>query len=87
MARDIDRIIERLKTEIPGAHVVQLQVAHPGTDDDGLWFIDIPGRCERTQIESPDGACPFLIESDFSAERQQGHTVEEVVSKVKRLYV
>jgi hypothetical protein len=86
MARDIDQIIGRLKAEIPGVHVVQLQVAHPGADDDGLWFIEIEGRGEKAQIESSNGACPFLIESDFSAERYHGHTIEEVVSIVKRLY-
>jgi hypothetical protein len=86
MARDIDRIIERLKTEIPDVHVVQLQVSHPGADDDGLWFIEVPGRIEKVQVESSHGECPFLIESDFSAASSLGHTVEEVISTVKRLY-
>ena len=86
MPRDIDHIIERLKTEIPGVQVTQLQVAHPGADDDGLWFIRIPGRAEEVQIESSHGSCPFLIESDFSAERHHGHSVDEVVSTVRRLY-
>ena len=47
MARDIDQIIERLRTEIPGVHVAQLRVRRPEADDDGLWFIEIPGRAER----------------------------------------
>ena len=84
--RDIDHIIERLKTEIPGVQVTQLQVTHPGADDDGLWFIRIPSRAEEVQIESSQGSCPFLIESDFSDERFHGHTVDEVVSTVRRLY-
>jgi hypothetical protein len=41
---DIDHIIERLKAELPGVQITQLQVAHPGADDDGLWFIRMPGR-------------------------------------------
>jgi len=86
MARDIDRIIERLKAEIPGVHVVRLQVSHPGADDDGLWYIEVPGRAEKVQVESSNGECPFLIESGFGTERIQGHTVEEVISTVKRLY-
>lgn len=86
MPRDIDHIIERLKTEIPGVQVTQLQVTHPGADDDGLWFITIAGRAEEVQIESSHGSCPFLIESDFSDDRFHGHTVDEVVSKVRRLY-
>jgi hypothetical protein len=86
MARDIDRIIERLKAEIPDVHIVQLQVSHPGADDDGLWFIEVPGRAEKVQLESSNGECPFLIESDLSTASSQGHTVEEVISTVKRLY-
>jgi len=86
MSRDIDQIIERLRAEIPGVQVTQLQVTHPGADDDGLWFIKIPGRAGEVQIESPHGICPFLIESDFSDERLRGHSVDEVVSTVRRLY-
>jgi hypothetical protein len=86
MRRDIDHIIERLKAEIPGVQVTQLQVAHPGADDDGLWFIKIPGRTEEVQIESSYGSCPFIIESDFGSDVFHGHTVDEVVSTVRRLY-
>jgi len=85
MSRNIDHIIERLKTELPGVQVTQMQVAHPGADDDGLWFVRIPGQAEEVQIESPNGSCPFLIESDLGHERHHGPTVEEVVSTVRRL--
>lgn len=86
MPRDIDHIIEQLKTEIPGVQVTQVHVTHPSADDDGLWFIGIPGRAEKVQIESSHGSCPFLIESDFGAERLQGRSVDEVVSIVRRMY-
>ena len=86
MARDIDRIIERLKAVIPDVHIAQLQVSHPGADDDGLWFIEVPGRTDKVQVESSNGECPFLIESDLSARKSHGHTVEEVVSTVTQLY-
>ncbi len=86
MTRDIDQIIERLKAELPGVQATQLQISHPGADDDGLWFIKIPGRDGDVQIESSHGACPFLIESDFSHERFHGHTVDNVVSTIRRLY-
>jgi hypothetical protein len=85
MARDVDQIIERLKAEIPGVQVAQLQATHPG-DDDGLWFINVPGRSEEVQIESSYGCCPFLIESTSSDERFQGLTVDQVVSTVRRIY-
>jgi len=86
MTRDIDQIIERLKVELPGVQVTQLQVSHPGADDDGLWFIKIPGRGGDVQIESSHGTCPFLIASAFSDERFKERTIDEVVSPVRRLY-
>ena len=86
MTRDIDQIIERLKAELPGVHVTQLKASHPGADDDGLWFIKIPGKDGGVQIESSHGTCPFLIESDVSDEKLQGRSIDEVISTVKRLY-
>ena len=86
MRRDIDLILEQLTANIPGIHIEQLKVKHPGADDDGLWFINIRDQDEQVQIESSEGMCPFLIESDFSNERSYGHTVEEVVATIKRLY-
>jgi hypothetical protein len=86
MQRDIDLIIEQLTANVPGIHVEQLKVKHPGADDDGLWFIKMPDQREQVHIESSDGVYPFLIESDFSNERYYGYTVEEVVATVKRLY-
>jgi hypothetical protein len=82
--RDIDQIIARLRAEIPGVQIEQLRVVHTRADDDGLWFIRIPGRI-KVQIESSNGACPFLIEWDLSAERFHGHSIDEVVSTVRRL--
>jgi hypothetical protein len=84
--RDIDKIIDRLTAEIPGVHIAQLQVNHSGADDDGLWFIDIPSRSETVQVESWNGTCPFVVESDFNAERFHGYSVEDVVSIIRRLF-
>jgi hypothetical protein len=81
MLRDIDHVIEGVKSAIPGVRVAQLHVSHPGVDDDGLWFIEMD---EMVQIESSNCACPFLIESDFSGKSFQGHSTEEVVSAVKQ---
>jgi hypothetical protein len=86
IARDIDQIIKQLETELPGVDVAQLHVSHPGADDHGLWFINIPGHAETVQVESSRGHCPFLIESDFTSERLHGHIVGEVVATVKRLF-
>src|SRR5262249_22214255 len=86
MPRDIDHIIERLRDELPGVEVAQLQATHPGADDDVVWFIKIPGREGAVQIESPHGNCPFLVESDLTDDRIYGRTIDEVVQKVRGLY-
>jgi hypothetical protein len=86
MLRDIGMICQKLIASIPGIHIEQLKVKHPGADDDGLWFINIQGQTKEVQIESSEGKCPFLIESDFNNERFYGHTVEEVVATIKRLF-
>ena len=65
--------------------IAQLQVSHPGADDDGLWFIKVPGRAGAVQIESSSGRCPFLIESTCSSERHHGRSVYEVVGTVMKL--
>jgi hypothetical protein len=86
MRRDIDLIIAQLTADVPGIHIEQLKVTHPGNDDDGLWFIQIMGRQGEVQIESPSGNCPFLIESDFNNDRFDGHSLEEVIATVKSLF-
>jgi hypothetical protein len=85
MPRDIDRIIESLKREFPAVQVTQLQVTHPA-DDDGLWFINVPGKSRKIQIESPDGNCPFLIEFDGSTKQLHGKTVDDVLAKFRILH-
>jgi hypothetical protein len=86
MPRDIDHIIERLKAQLAGVQVAQLQVTHPEADDDGVWFIKIPGRDGEVQIESSNGSCPFLIQSDLSDDRIYVRSIDEVVQKVRGLY-
>lgn len=82
--RDIDLIIERLTTDLPTIQVQQLQVLHPGSDDDGIWFFTISGRDGQVQLESSAGVCPFIVESDFDNERVEVHTVEEAIAVVRR---
>ena len=85
MSRDIEKIVERLIAEIPGIQVTQFRPAHLA-DDNGLWFIKSPGRAGEIQIESSDGSCPFIIESDFSDAIQHGQSIEEVVTTIKKLF-
>lgn len=86
MPRDIDQIIERLKSAIAGVEIAQLKVAHPGADDDGIWFVRVPGIVGEVQIESSSGARPFDVESDFTSDRYRAQSVDEVVSTVVRLF-
>ncbi len=86
MPRDIDQIIELLRRHIPGVQITQLRVTHPDADDEGLWFLKVPGRREEVQIESSSGNCPFIIESDLNTDRQYGRSVDEVVGTVWKLF-
>jgi hypothetical protein len=84
MNRDLDEIIKILKVRFPNLRVVQMDKVHPA-DDDGLWWFRLPGGQKDIQIESPDGTCPFLIESDDDKspkDARTGHTIEEVVEIV-----
>src|SRR5690242_780159 len=83
MSRDIDQIIAAVKHQVPGVRILQMHKTHAG-DDDGLWWFSIPGVESEVQVESSDGNCPFLIESDdFScAHAKSGASQEEVTSIV-----
>jgi hypothetical protein len=81
MNRDIDRVIAKLKTTYPMMTVEQLRVAHPGADDDGLWFFRHPDSPIEVQLESSTGAAPFLVESDDGA-RLEVKSVDEAVEIV-----
>lgn len=79
--RDIIKIICHVQKIIPNVEVYQLQKKHAG-DDDGLWWFCLPSyNNDDIQIESSDGMCPFLIETNAhsSANARRGDTVEEVV--------
>ena len=60
-------------------------VHHPGADDDRLWYFDQAGSEFQVQIESPEGMCPFLIETDEDDKRRTGRSVEETVEILARL--
>ena len=77
--RDVERIVELLQQMCPAVDVKQLRVRHPGADDDGIWFFRQPGIPFEVQIESPNGRCPFLLESDETEERFTANSVEEAV--------
>ena len=77
--RDIDRIMELVKSAIPTVQCEQLKVSHPA-DDDGLWFFRVAGNPGEVQAESSSGMCPFLIETNNQV--AQGRTVEETADTI-----
>ena len=83
--RDVDKIISLVRVTSPAVTVEQLKVLHPGADDDGLWFFNQPESPFGVQIESSNGMCPFLIETDEANARLTGNSVEEVVQIVSSL--
>jgi hypothetical protein len=82
---DVDEIIKHVKHRIPTVTVSQLHVSHPGVDDDGLWYFELPGIGQNIQIESSSGQCPFIIEHsgmNSSSEAINGASISEVVEAV-----
>jgi hypothetical protein len=83
--RDVEKIIERFRELHPAVKVSQLKVLHPGADDDGLWFFSHCESAFEVQIESPNGMCPFLIETDESDVRFTNNSIQETVQTVSGL--
>ena len=81
MERDIDRIIQQVKEQLPEVDVVQLQKIHPA-DDDGIWWFRLPGIDKDIQIESSYGNCPFIVETDELC-CEQARNAESVDDAVK----
>jgi hypothetical protein len=80
--RDIDQIIDLLLGKYPDLLVEQLRVLHPGADDDGLWFFRHASSPHEVQLESSSGKCPFLFETDASAQCATVNSVAEAVDIV-----
>lgn len=83
--RDIERVIKTITGVCPSLNVRQLHVSHPGADDNGLWFLRWPGSTFEVQIESPNGMCPFLIETDENDARFTGSSTEDTIETLLRL--
>ena len=70
-----------LRRDHPEIGVQQLQVSHPGADDDGLWYFKHPLSTEEVQLESSTGVAPFLVESNH-APSTVANTIEDAVALV-----
>ena len=83
--RDVDKIISLVHVRSPAVTVEQLKVLHRGADDDGLWFFNQPESPFGVHVESSNGMCPFLIETDETNARLTGNSVEEVLQILSSL--
>jgi hypothetical protein len=83
--RDIDILIQSMNAIYPTVRVRQLEVSHPGADDDGLWFFQEPESKLEVQIESSTGMCPFLVETNESQTRVTATTMDQAIAAVARL--
>ena len=81
MHRDIESVIAELQRAHPGIVWEQLRVAHPGADDNGLWFFTHPEGRGEVQVESSTGAAPFLVEGD-EGPAATAHTHAEAIALV-----
>jgi len=81
--RDAARVIAALKAKHPTLSVRQLEVSHPGADDDGLWFF--AANEIEVQIESSTGMCPFLVETNENTTRTTTNSIEETVETISAM--
>jgi hypothetical protein len=83
--RGIDYVIQLIANTRPAVKVRQLEVSHPGADDDGVWFFERPDGEFDAQVESPEGMCPFLVETSQSDARLTTTSIEKTVEAPTRL--
>jgi hypothetical protein len=83
--RDIDQIIQSVMKTCPTVKVRQLEVSHPGADDDGVWFFKQFGTEFEIQLESPKGMCPFLVETGENDAQLTANSTEEAVRTLVQL--
>ena len=62
-------IVAAVRQVFPDLEVRRLAVTHAG-DENNVWFITRPASSVELQLDSmPDGAPPFLLESDANRDR------------------
>jgi hypothetical protein len=83
--RDIENVIQSLHSIYPTVRVRQLEVSHPGADDDGLWFFQTPDSKLEVQIEPSTGMFPFVIETKENDTLQTTASVDQTIEALARL--
>lgn len=77
--RDIEQVIESIQKFHPAVNVRQIEVSHPGADDDGLWFFSKDDGEVEVQLESASGMCPFLVETNEHDSRATTSSIGETI--------
>lgn len=80
--RDVDEVIAKVSAAFPDVEWKQIEVLHPGADDDGLWFFWLRSKEGVVQIESSKGQCPFIVETNKHEKQVDGNSVTEVADTV-----
>jgi hypothetical protein len=80
--RDIDLVIAEVERHDSNIRSIQLQVKHPGYDDDGIWFFWIQESAGEVQVESSDGMLPFIVETDKHNQVFHATTIGETVDTI-----
>jgi hypothetical protein len=78
----VDQLFIALRNSFDGLKIERLSVPH-AADDNNVWFITETSRNIDVQLDSmPDGALPFLLESDDARTRTEDVSVAvEVLSE------
>jgi hypothetical protein len=76
--RDIAKIVRRMHAASFSLKGEPLRVTLPGANDQLVWKFHQPPNTQVIRLESPDGMCPFLIESGPNNPRFVGTSVREV---------
>src|SRR5262245_23842975 len=80
--RDIDIVIAEVERHNSNIRSTQLQVKHPGYDDDAIWFFWIPEAAGEVQAESSHGMLPFIVQTDKHNQVVHATTIGETVDTI-----
>jgi len=82
--RDIDQVITALRRRHPDLNVKEPPTTH-AADDDEIWFIKHPSTSVEVQLKSPNGNCPFMIESSLNPDRLHAASIGEAINMVSTM--
>lgn len=61
----LDDVLDEVRRLVPGLVVERIQVIHPGSDDDNVFFLGVGPDFDLVQVDTgPDGGVPFIVDGD-----------------------